>query len=68
MFNSIYGQDAMHNQISGMGNFHAIGGGVGGSNTAAPSMGVGGPLNLASRNIAGVNGTESSSFYKTSKD
>ena len=41
--------------------------GISTNNTAAPSMGVGAPLNMASRNIAGV-GKEENSFYKSSKE
>jgi hypothetical protein len=41
-------------------------GGLSSNNTTAPGMG-GVPLNLASRNIAGV-GKEDNSFYKSSKE
>jgi hypothetical protein len=42
--------------------------GISTNNTAAPSMGVGAPLNMGSRNMAGVGKDQDNSFYKSSKE
>jgi hypothetical protein len=64
-FNSIYGHQDGASGSAAFGGAAAAG--FSGNNTAAPSMGVGPPLSLGSRN-RDVNGTNPGSFYKSNKE